>query len=190
MLRSMPVMDDETPSPEMNDQVPAPDSTVDAEPAPPIHSRFLFVDVAALRAKQLRRGRSTPLWRSGHPASAEEGGAARDGGSAARPGAIRRAAMEARRARPRICMTEVQQLIAGVVRDLASSTMFVLALFIGFCVIFGFTKLKKTAGGRAMVVKSLDERISQPADGICLADRSVRALRSAQVAGTRRGRRT
>ena len=27
-----------------------------SEPAPPIHSRFLFVDVAALRAKQLRRG--------------------------------------------------------------------------------------------------------------------------------------
>ena len=26
------------------------------EPAPPIHSRFLFVDVAAMRAKQLRRG--------------------------------------------------------------------------------------------------------------------------------------
>ena len=26
------------------------------EPAPPIGSRFLFVDVAALRAKQLRRG--------------------------------------------------------------------------------------------------------------------------------------
>lgn len=29
---------------------------VPAEPAPPISSRFLFVDVAALRAKQLRRG--------------------------------------------------------------------------------------------------------------------------------------
>ena len=27
-----------------------------SEPAPPIESRFLFVDVAALRAKQLRRG--------------------------------------------------------------------------------------------------------------------------------------
>lgn len=27
-----------------------------SEPAPPIASRFLFVDVAALRAKQLRRG--------------------------------------------------------------------------------------------------------------------------------------
>jgi DNA-directed RNA polymerase subunit K/omega len=39
---------------EPNVQSPA-DSTA-AEPAPPIHSRFLFVDVAALRAKQLRRG--------------------------------------------------------------------------------------------------------------------------------------
>jgi len=29
---------------------------VPSEPAPPISSRFLFVDVAALRAKQLRRG--------------------------------------------------------------------------------------------------------------------------------------
>jgi DNA-directed RNA polymerase subunit K/omega len=29
---------------------------VPSEPAPPIESRFLFVDVAALRAKQLRRG--------------------------------------------------------------------------------------------------------------------------------------
>jgi DNA-directed RNA polymerase subunit K/omega len=30
--------------------------TMPSEPAPPISSRFLFVDVAALRAKQLRRG--------------------------------------------------------------------------------------------------------------------------------------
>jgi DNA-directed RNA polymerase omega subunit len=29
---------------------------IPSEPVPPIHSRFLFVDVAALRAKQLRRG--------------------------------------------------------------------------------------------------------------------------------------
>jgi DNA-directed RNA polymerase subunit K/omega len=29
---------------------------IPSEPAPPIGSRFLFVDVAALRAKQLRRG--------------------------------------------------------------------------------------------------------------------------------------
>jgi DNA-directed RNA polymerase subunit K/omega len=31
------------------------------EPAPPIESRFLFVDVAALRAKQLRRGAKARL---------------------------------------------------------------------------------------------------------------------------------
>jgi DNA-directed RNA polymerase subunit K/omega len=29
---------------------------IPTEPAPPIASRFLFVDVAALRAKQLRKG--------------------------------------------------------------------------------------------------------------------------------------
>jgi len=39
---------------ELIDQEPGP--LVPAEPAPPIESRFLFVDVAALRAKQLRRG--------------------------------------------------------------------------------------------------------------------------------------
>jgi DNA-directed RNA polymerase subunit K/omega len=36
------------------EQEPAPQ--IPSEPAPPITSRFLFVDVAALRAKQLRRG--------------------------------------------------------------------------------------------------------------------------------------
>jgi DNA-directed RNA polymerase subunit K/omega len=39
---------------ELVDQEPGP--LVPAEPLPPIQSRFLFVDVAALRAKQLRRG--------------------------------------------------------------------------------------------------------------------------------------
>jgi hypothetical protein len=34
----------------------AEESRVPREPVPPIESRFLFVDVAALRAKQLRRG--------------------------------------------------------------------------------------------------------------------------------------
>ena len=55
---------------------------------------------------------------------------------------------------------DVQQLALGAIQGLASSTVFVLALFIGFCVVFGFTKLKKTSGGTATVVKSLDERIS------------------------------
>jgi hypothetical protein len=48
-----------------------------------------------------------------------------------------------------------------VLSGLASSTVFVLALFIGFCVLVGFTKTKKTAGAGAMVVKSLDETISR-----------------------------
>jgi DNA-directed RNA polymerase omega subunit len=43
---------DETP--EISEQNEAPE--LPPEPAPPIQSRFLFVDVAALRAKQLRRG--------------------------------------------------------------------------------------------------------------------------------------
>ena len=55
---------------------------------------------------------------------------------------------------------DVVHLALGALQGLASSTVFVLVLFIGFCVVVGFTKLKKTAGGTAMVVKSLDERIS------------------------------
>jgi DNA-directed RNA polymerase subunit K/omega len=37
------------------------------EPAPPIESRFLFVDVAALRAKQLRRGAKPRLAETPEP---------------------------------------------------------------------------------------------------------------------------
>lgn len=39
---------------QVNESADAP--IVPVEPLPPIQSRFLFVDVAALRAKQLRRG--------------------------------------------------------------------------------------------------------------------------------------
>jgi hypothetical protein len=55
---------------------------------------------------------------------------------------------------------DVQSLTLGTLQGLASTTVFVLALFIGFCVIVGFTKLKKTAGAGTMVIKSLDETIS------------------------------
>ena len=42
---------------ELNEMAEQPEEPlIPAEPAPPIESRFLFVDVAALRAKQLRRG--------------------------------------------------------------------------------------------------------------------------------------
>jgi DNA-directed RNA polymerase subunit K/omega len=40
-----------------------------AEPAPPVTNRFLFVDIAALRAKQLRRGARPRIDQAGdhHP---------------------------------------------------------------------------------------------------------------------------
>ena len=60
---------------------------------------------------------------------------------------------------------DIQSLVLGALQGLASSTVFVLALFIGFCVIVGFLKTKKTAGTGTRVVKSLDESISRrPAD--------------------------
>jgi hypothetical protein len=52
---------------------------------------------------------------------------------------------------------EVWTLLLGLLQGFGASTVFVLALFIGFCVLVGFTKLKQTAGGDAAVVKSLDE---------------------------------
>jgi hypothetical protein len=57
-------------------------------------------------------------------------------------------------------VADIQPLVIGALQGLTSSAVFVLVLFIGFCVVVGFTKLKKTAGGRAMVIKSLDERIT------------------------------
>lgn len=53
MLVFIPVMDD---AQDIIDTQDAVLPEIPLEPAPPIHSRFLFVDVAALRAKQLRRG--------------------------------------------------------------------------------------------------------------------------------------
>lgn len=47
-------MDETTLIPDETQQAEAP--KIPPEPLPPIESRFLFVDVAALRAKQLRRG--------------------------------------------------------------------------------------------------------------------------------------
>jgi len=47
-------MDDHSDLTDVSEPDDAP--AIPAEPAPPIESRFLFVDVAALRAKQLRRG--------------------------------------------------------------------------------------------------------------------------------------
>jgi hypothetical protein len=59
-----------------------------------------------------------------------------------------------------VSAADIQNLVIGALQGVVSSTLFVLVLFIGFCVLIGFTKLKKTAGGNARVVKSLDEVVS------------------------------
>ena len=67
-------------------------------------------------------------------------------------------------------MSDAIQIAVGAVQGLTLSAVFVLALFIGFCVLVGFTKTKRTAGG-AMVVKSLDEAVShRPVDYLAPTD--------------------
>jgi hypothetical protein len=56
---------------------------------------------------------------------------------------------------------DLVRTVLGTLMGLGSSSVFIVALFIGFCVIVGLTKLKKTTGGR--VVKSLDEMITHKA---------------------------
>ena len=58
--------------------------------------------------------------------------------------------------------SDIVQLVVGFVQGFLSSSVFILALFIGFCVALGFTKTKRTAGG-GPVVKSLDEAVSHRA---------------------------
>jgi hypothetical protein len=59
-----------------------------------------------------------------------------------------------------VSAADIQNLVIGALQGVLSSTLFVLILFIGFCVLVGFAKTKKTAGGKARVVKSLDEVVT------------------------------
>jgi len=54
------------------------------------------------------------------------------------------------------------QIAGGALLGLTSSAVFVLVLFIGFCVAFGFYKTQRSAGNK-MVVKSLDEAVNRRA---------------------------
>ena len=47
-------------------------------------------------------------------------------------------------------MSDVIQIVGGTLQGILSSTVFILALFIGFCIIVGFTKTKRTAGNVAV----------------------------------------
>jgi acid phosphatase family membrane protein YuiD len=59
-------------------------------------------------------------------------------------------------------VSDVLSIGIGFVQGFLSSSLFILALFIGFCVLVGFTKTKRTAGN-APVVKSLDEALNHQA---------------------------
>jgi hypothetical protein len=59
-----------------------------------------------------------------------------------------------------VSATEVQEVAIGALQGLGASTVFVLALFIGFCVVVGFTKTKRSSG-HGPVVKNLEESLSR-----------------------------
>ena len=59
--------------------------------------------------------------------------------------------------------SDLVRLAAGLLTGILSSTVFVLALFLGFCILLGFPQLRQTFGCKSMVVKSLDELVGQEA---------------------------
>ena len=59
---------------------------------------------------------------------------------------------------------DIVDLGTGVLTGLVSSTAFILALFLGFCIILGFPKLRSTAGRKSMVVRNLEETVGQEAN--------------------------
>jgi hypothetical protein len=59
-------------------------------------------------------------------------------------------------------MSDAVQILLGFLQGFLSSSVFVLALFIGFCVAVGFFKTARTAGNTP-VVKSLDEAVTHQA---------------------------
>ena len=58
-------------------------------------------------------------------------------------------------------VAEIIPLVVGTLTGILSSTAFVLALFLGFCIILGFPKLRPTFGRKSMVVRSLDDLVGQ-----------------------------
>ena len=58
---------------------------------------------------------------------------------------------------------DIANLVIGALTGLGASTVFVLALFLGFCIVLGFPKLRSTLGGKSMVTRNLEERVGQEA---------------------------
>jgi len=55
-------------------------------------------------------------------------------------------------------VSDIQSVLLGVLQGLGFSTVFLLAVFVGFCVLVGFTKFR-TIDKRSRVVRSLDDRL-------------------------------
>ena len=55
-------------------------------------------------------------------------------------------------------LTELQRIVIDTIVGLTATSVVVLAVLAGFCIVVGFTKTKRTAG-EGNVIKSLDERM-------------------------------
>ena len=59
-------------------------------------------------------------------------------------------------------MSDMLSILLGLLQGLGFSTVFLLAVFVGFCVLVGFTKLRPI-GKRSPVVRSLEDRLGSGA---------------------------
>jgi hypothetical protein len=59
-----------------------------------------------------------------------------------------------------VTFQELQELAIGTLIGLGATTVFLLALWIGFCVLAGFPKLRPTSR-KTRVVRTLDERVGE-----------------------------
>lgn len=55
-------------------------------------------------------------------------------------------------------MSDIQSVLLGLLQGLGFSTVFLLAVFLGFCVLVGLTKLRPI-DKRSRVVRSIDDRL-------------------------------
>lgn len=56
---------------------------------------------------------------------------------------------------------DLQSLVLGALQGLATTTGFILALWIGFCVVLGFTKFRASGRG-TRTFRGLDELVGKP----------------------------
>ena len=59
-------------------------------------------------------------------------------------------------------MSDMMSVLLGLLQGLGFSTVFLLAVFLGFCVLVGLTKLRPI-DKRSRVVRSLDDRLGSGA---------------------------